>query len=65
MGRKADLKQVDAVAGRYGMTPDQRREFGDYLEECKRNGDGGSLERGDFTHDELCTKAEEFLEETK
>jgi hypothetical protein len=65
MGRKADLKQVDAVAGRYGMTPEQRREFGDDLEECKRSGDGGSSDRGDFTDDELRAKANEFLEETK
>jgi hypothetical protein len=62
MGRKRDLRQVDAVAGEFGMDPQTRREFGDYLEECKAAGDGGTAnDRGDFTYEELRRKAQEFL----
>lgn len=58
MARKRDLKQVEAVARRYGIDPDK---FGEYLEDCKAHGDRGTQnDRGDFTWDELCAKAEEF-----
>ncbi len=33
MGRKSDLKEVDNVARRFGMTEEQRIEFGDFLED--------------------------------
>lgn len=45
------------------MPPDERREFGDYPENCKRRGDCGSEENGDFTYDELREKATEFRAE--
>lgn len=62
MVRKRDLKDVDAVAKQFGMNKEQRRDFGDYLEECKESGDGGSRnDRGDFTWTELEEKAKEFL----
>lgn len=58
MAGKRERRQVDAVARRYGLDPD---EFGEYLEECKAHGDCGTLnDRGDFTWDELCAKAEEL-----
>lgn len=39
-----------------------RREFGDYLELCKRDGDRGTANtRGDYTWAELEQKAREFL----
>jgi hypothetical protein len=61
MGRKQDIKEVDSLAKKHGMTEEQRRDF---LEECKREGDGGSKnERGDLTWDELDRKAREFLGE--
>lgn len=59
MPRKHDLRQVDAIARRYGL---DRDEFGAYLEECKAHGDRGTANpRGDFTWDELEQKAREFL----
>ena len=62
MARKRDIRHVEAVARALGMEPDQRREFGDYLEQCKRSGDRGTRnERGDFTWDEMLDKAKEFL----
>lgn len=61
MGRKDDLKQVDAVAREFGIF--DRHEFGDYLEECKASGDRGTKnDRGDFTYEELQAKAKEFQE---
>ncbi len=62
MGRKSDLKEVDAIADDFGMSDEERFEFGDFLEECKANGDRGSKnDRGDFTWSELKAKAREFL----
>jgi hypothetical protein len=62
MGKKQDIKEVEAIARKYGMSPEQRRELGDYLEECKREGDGGTKnERGDYTWEEMDEKAREFL----
>ncbi len=55
-----DIRQIEAIAREFGMDPDERREFGDYIEECKRGGDRGSGPRGDFTYAELREKAAEF-----
>jgi hypothetical protein len=58
MGRKADLRQVDAIAREFAI---DRDEFGDYLEACKAAGDRGTAnDRGDFTYAELGEKAKEF-----
>ena len=38
----------------------ERRQFGDYIEDCKRAGEKGSGKGGDFTYDELREKAREF-----
>jgi len=44
------------------MDPETRREFGDFLEQCKRTGDRGTKnKRGDYTEAELQKKAKEFL----
>jgi hypothetical protein len=44
------------------MSPDERRDFGDYIEDCKRPGDRGTEnERGDYTWAEMETKAREFM----
>lgn len=62
MGRKKDIREVDAIAQQFVMDAETRKEFGDYLEECKRAGDGGTKnDRGDFTWGELEQKAREFL----
>ncbi len=61
MGRKRDIRQIEAVAREFRMTDIQRREFGDYVEECKQQGDHGSGPNGDFTFQELREKAQEFL----
>jgi hypothetical protein len=34
MGKKRDTRQVWSVAREFGMDPDERREFGDYIEDC-------------------------------
>ena len=62
MGRKKDLAQVDEISKKYRMGEEDRFEFGDFLEECKANGEGGTKnDREDFTWDELDRKAKEFL----
>lgn len=66
MGRKRDIRDVDAIAREFEMDPVQRRQFGDYLEECKRWGDLGTRnDRGDFTWDEMMEKARDFLGENQ
>ncbi|MBA4067110.1 MAG: hypothetical protein C0501_26065 [Isosphaera sp.] len=61
MGHKRDITQSQAIAEEFGMDVETRFEFGDYIEECKRQGDRGSGKRGDFTYAELRAKAREFL----
>lgn len=60
MSKKRDIRQIEAIAEEFGMSPDERREFGDYIEECKRNGERGTADNGDFTYEELRTKVPEF-----
>ncbi|MEX0704448.1 MAG: hypothetical protein WD069_20270 [Planctomycetales bacterium] len=60
MARKRDIRQIEAVAREFDMTPQERREFGDYIEECKRRGDRGSGPDGDFDYHELRGKVPEF-----
>jgi hypothetical protein len=60
--KKKDIQQVEAVAREFNMTEEERRDFGDFLEEEKAVGNGGTKnERGDFTYQELRQKAREFL----
>src|SRR5947208_16405567 len=48
------------------MTPEQRRRFGDHVEELKASGQRGSKnDRGDFTYAELEALAREFLAESR
>lgn len=62
MGRKKDIQQVEVVARECKMTPEERRDFGDFLEAEKLSGNSGTQnERGDFTYEELRQKALEFL----
>ncbi|MBR8838854.1 MAG: hypothetical protein DSM106950_33835 [Stigonema ocellatum SAG 48.90 = DSM 106950] len=62
MVKKKDIQQVEAVAREFNMTEEERREFGDFLEEEKAVGNGGTKnERGDFSYQELRQKAREFL----
>lgn len=62
MGNKKDIQQVEAVAKEFSMTEEERREFGDFLEDEKATGNGGTKnERGDFIYQELRQKAREFL----
>lgn len=60
MGRKAELRQVDAVAHEYGL---DRHVFGDYIHEVKEEGEHGSGVRGDFTPAELRVLAEQLKSE--
>ena len=62
LGNKKDIQQVEAIAKEFNMTEEERREFGDFLEEEKAAGNGGTKnKRGDFTYQELRQKAREFL----
>lgn len=62
MGKKHDIKKVEAIAKLFGMDEETRRDFGDFIEECKQTGHRGSKnDRGDFTWSELEQKAREFL----
>jgi hypothetical protein len=62
LGKKEDIRQVKAIAGEFNMSEEERRDFGDFLEQEKTIGNGGSKnERGDFTYQELRQKACEFL----
>lgn len=60
VSKKRDIRRIEAIAQEFGMDSHERREFGDYVEECKRRGDQGTGERGDFTYQELREKALEF-----
>jgi hypothetical protein len=62
MGRKRDLKQVDAVCNLYRhlLPGDLEFDYRTYLHECKEAGDRGS-DQGDYTHAELIEKLREFL----
>lgn len=60
MGRKRDIRQIEAIAREFDMEPDERREFGDYIEDCKRGGELGTGTDGDFTYEELRAKVAEF-----
>ena len=31
MGRKRDIRQIEAIASEFDMDPEERREFGDYI----------------------------------
>ena len=63
MGKKQDIREIEEIARQFGMDEEERRDFGDYVEECKHSGDRGSKnERGDFTWAELEQKAREFLD---
>ncbi|MFI5455280.1 MAG: hypothetical protein ACHRXM_07485 [Isosphaerales bacterium] len=60
MGKKRDIRQIEAIAREFVMDSEERREFGDYVEDCKRRGDKGSGKDGDFTYGELRDKVSEF-----
>ncbi|MCL1469245.1 hypothetical protein [Argonema antarcticum] len=62
MGKKKDIQQVEVVARKFNMNESERRDFGDFIEEEKAAGNGGTKnELGDFTYQELQQKAGEFL----
>jgi hypothetical protein len=64
MGKKRDLKQIDAIANEFYIRGDLRDSFGEFIEEQKGLGYGGSLNaKRDFTYKELRQKAREFLED--
>ncbi len=59
-----ELKDVRRIAREreFDMDDETVRDFGDYLEDCKRMGDRGTKNgKGDFTDDEMREKAREFL----
>jgi len=43
MGKKQDLKQIDAIARECDMSPPLRKLFGKFIEKQKANGDIGTL----------------------
>jgi hypothetical protein len=59
---KPDIRQVNDIARRYGLTSEQRDDFGDFLEDEKACGRGGTKnQRGDFKWNELEEKIKEYL----
>jgi hypothetical protein len=59
LGTKRDIKQIESVAREHGMTPEQRREFGDYVESYK---DSNNLPKGStLSYSELQRLAREFI----
>jgi hypothetical protein len=62
MGRKADLKRVDRAAGEANIPPERRRDFGRYVEKCKRSGAYDLPEDGDATPEQLREMAKDFSE---
>jgi phage terminase small subunit len=49
MGKKRDIRQIEAIAREFGMDPQERRKFGDSIEDCKASEEKGSGRDGDFT----------------
>lgn len=50
MGKKRDIQQIEAITQEFKMTHEERRDFGDFLEMEKINGQGGTKnDRVDFT----------------
>jgi len=60
MGKERDIRRLEAVEREFGMDPQERREFGDYIEQCKRMGEKGSGQGGGFTYSELRDEVAEF-----
>jgi len=46
MGKKRDIHNIEAIAKEFGFEEEERRDFGDYIEECKKKGDRGSGKKG-------------------
>ena len=55
--KKSDIKQIEDVARKMGMTPEERRGFGDYVEFYKK----GKRNDANFTYKELVEIAEEYM----
>lgn len=57
---RQDRRMVEDVAREKGMDEQERREFGDYIEDIKRGENrGGDV---NFTYEELLDIADEFLD---
>jgi hypothetical protein len=56
---KQDINQINRIAKQFDMTPDERRDFGDYIEDLKRN--SGREPADNFSWKELRSFAEEFM----
>lgn len=59
MGLKPDIKQINQVAAKMGITGAARREFGDYIESVKKA--SGKFNNTNFSWQELVELAKEFL----
>ena len=57
--KKKDIGQIESIAKEFKMTPQQRREFGDYTEFLKKHVPNNK----NFSYKELKEKAREFLDE--
>lgn len=66
MAKKEDIKQVEDISKKYGLTAEERRDFGDYLEDLKRSSFAGTKnEKGDFTFDELDRHCQDFVNQQR
>ena len=61
MAKSKDIKQVDAVIIKFGMSDEQGWGYRDYIHQLKGAGHGGSGKKGDFTFKELCQIARDYL----
>jgi hypothetical protein len=62
LSKKRDIQQIEAIGREFQMDPVERREFGDYVEDCKRKGVPGTGPNGDYSYHELRQRANEFRE---
>jgi hypothetical protein len=60
--KKTDTAQVVAVSKLFGMSPEERRNFGKYIEKEKKHIDGGGP-GATLEFDDLVTLGQQFLEE--
>ncbi|NJN75564.1 MAG: hypothetical protein HC796_04225 [Synechococcaceae cyanobacterium RL_1_2] len=64
MPKDRDIQQIDSVMRQYHIQKRLRRRFSEFIHDHKAEGFyGNKNDRGDFTYQELCHLAKEFLED--
>jgi len=60
---KDDIAQFREACNRRGLTPAERKRFGQWLHDYKSEGNRGSGPNRDFTRDELLSLIDDFKQE--